>query len=265
MSEHAGMTCAHVHDMAAELALGVLIGRERAAALAHLERCKACREDVRQLMVTGGQLLDLLPPAEPPAGFETLVLARLEMAAPPEGRSEARPLLANERRPRHRGPPRGGVRPGRHRPSSATGTGPRGSRPGRVRRALAATALGLAMIAAGLGGWRIVVGASPSSRAPARLTDVSLLSAAHRSVGHVALYSGTPRWLYLNVDLGSGNDRVTCQVVGTDGRVSIIGSFPLADGHGAWGSPDPGNVGPLTAVRLVFANGTVLATATFAD
>jgi hypothetical protein len=56
---------------------------------------------------------------------------------------------------------------------------------------------------------------------------------------------------------------VTCQVVGKDGRVSNVGTFQLADGYGSWGSPDPGNVGPLSGARIVSADGTVLATATF--
>ena len=264
------MTCAHVHDVAAELALGALTGRERAGAIAHLERCRVCREDVRQLMATGGQLLELLPPAAPPAGFETRVLQRLGTPASPEGQSGPRPLpwAEDEHRPRRRGPPTDSGRPCRDRPSSGTGTGtatgPGGTRPpGRVRRALAATAMGLAVIAAGLGGWRIAVGASPSSSAAARLTSASLLSATRGSVGNVFLYSGKPRWLYMDVNLGSGNDSVTCQVVGEDGRASTIGSFRLEDGYGAWGSPDTGNVGVPTGARLLAANGTVLATATF--
>ena len=185
--EHDDMTCAHVHDVAAELALGALTGRERAIAIAHLERCRVCREDVRQLMATGGQLLELLPHATPPAGFETRVLERLGMPASPEGQSEPRPLLRaqDEHRQRRRGPPRDGGRPCRDRPPIATGAAPDGSRPpGRVRRALAATAMGLAVIAAGLGGWRLAVGASPSSSAAARLASASLLSATRGSVGN---------------------------------------------------------------------------------
>ena len=262
------MTCAHVHDVAAELALGALTGRERAGAIAHLEKCRACREDVRQLMATGGQLLELLPTAAPPAGFETRVLQRLGTPASPERQSESRPLprAEDEHRPRLREPPRNGGRPGRDRPPSATGTGPGGTRPpGRMRRALAATAMGLAAIAAGLGGWRITVGMSPSSSAAARLTSASLLSATRGSVGNVFLYSGKSRWLYMDVNLGSGNDSVTCQVVGEDGRASTIGTFPLEDGYGAWGSPDTGKVGVPAAARLLAANGTVLATATFSD
>jgi hypothetical protein len=283
------MTCAQLHDVAAELALGVLTGRERATAIAHLEKCRACREEVRQLMAVGGLLPELLPPVEPPAGFETRVLQRLGASVQSESQSEARPLPRPERSPRHRGSIRGGARPDGHQPSaSRPGAGrpgderPRHERPsgeqppsmtrggagesggpGRVRRALAATAMGLAVIAAALGGWRIV-GPSPSaSSATARLTSASLLSATRSSVGSVFLYSGTPRWLYMSVDLGSGDEFVTCQVVGADGRASTVGSFQLADGYGTWGSPDPGNVGAVTGARLLSADGVVLATATF--
>jgi putative zinc finger protein len=76
------MTCAELRDVEAELALGALTGRERAAALAHLAECRACREGVRQLMAAGGQLLELLPPVDPPDGFETRVLSRLECLHP---------------------------------------------------------------------------------------------------------------------------------------------------------------------------------------
>src|SRR5215469_2178384 len=78
MSEEANeMTCAELAEVAAELALGVLTGRERAEAVAHLDRCDGCREDVRQLMATGEGLLELLPEREPPVGFEMRVLDRL--------------------------------------------------------------------------------------------------------------------------------------------------------------------------------------------
>ena len=132
-----------------------------------------------------------------------------------------------------------------------------------MRRTLAAVAVGFAVIAAGLGGWRIGAGTS-TSEAAGQLTTASLLTGTHQQVGNIFIYSGTPSWLYMSVDdLDSGQQTVTCQVVGTDGRVTTIGSFQLADGYGAWGSPDPGNVGPLTGARLISANGTVLATATF--
>jgi len=71
------MDCDDLAEMAAELALGVLTGRERAQAIMHLDRCHTCRERIRDLAVTEEELLGLLPGREPPAGFETRVMGRL--------------------------------------------------------------------------------------------------------------------------------------------------------------------------------------------
>jgi hypothetical protein len=304
MSEFNDMTCPELADVAAELALGVLTGRERASAIAHLDTCEACREHVRQLMATGEELRELLPPAEPPAGFETRVLERLGLPVPagqavrdaedddqPEPRKPRR--AGRMDRPRHRrargypaqpGAGRPGVPPARpegsrpegSRPESTRpggrqeGSRPGGSRhraPGRMRRLLAAAAVGLAIVVAGLGGWRIGVATAPVAAAPATaaLTAASLVSADHRHVGQVFYYSGSPGWLYMSVDMGSGNAAVTCQLIGKDGRVTTIGSFRLADGYGAWGSPDPGFLGDLSGARLVADNGTVVASGTFSE
>jgi hypothetical protein len=278
MSEQNDMTCAELADVAAELALGVLTGRERAVAVAHLDTCEACREDIRQLMATGEQLLELLPPAEPPAGFETRVLERIGLPAPArepasaqeEAQEDAYPRLISgrEEAPKRRGPARG-----TRSPAGRPGAGQHGApparpgearRPGRMRRVLAATAVGLAVIAAGLGGWRIGLGTAPAVNSAAEpLTSASLLSATHHDVGDIFLYSGKSRWMFMSVDLGSGNETVKCQLVGKGGRVTTVGSFRLADGYGSWGSPDPGTVGAVSGARLVSANGAVLATAAF--
>ena len=55
------MSCDEFAGVAAELALGVLTGRERAAALAHLDGCESCREQVRELTMVQDELLALLP------------------------------------------------------------------------------------------------------------------------------------------------------------------------------------------------------------
>ena len=70
-------TCQQCRELAAELALNVLPDRERASAQAHLDRCPGCRDLVRALTVTAEQLLELLPSAEPPAGFEQRVITAL--------------------------------------------------------------------------------------------------------------------------------------------------------------------------------------------
>ena len=129
-----------------------------------------------------------------------------------------------------------------------------------MRRVLAAAAVCLAVIAAGLGGWRIGVGVAPAA---SPLMSASLVSASSQHVGQVSYYSRDPEWLYMSVDMGSGDGIVTCQVIDANGRVATVGSFKLADGYGAWGSPDPGELGELTGARLVSATGTVLATGTF--
>ena len=46
------MDCDDLAEMAAELALGVLTGRERAQAIMHLDRCHTCRERIRDLALT---------------------------------------------------------------------------------------------------------------------------------------------------------------------------------------------------------------------
>ena len=133
-----------------------------------------------------------------------------------------------------------------------------------MRRLLATAAVGLAVIAAGLGGWRIGAGNAPAaSSAAGPLKSASLTSATHQEVGNVFVYMGTTPWVYMSVDMGSGDAFVTCEVVGENGQVTVIGSFQLSDGYGSWGSQDPGSLGTVSGARLVAANGTVLASATF--
>ena len=64
-------------DDAAELALGLLTGTDRADALEHLETCASCRTEVEGLAEISDRLLLLAPPAEPPPGFESDVLAAM--------------------------------------------------------------------------------------------------------------------------------------------------------------------------------------------
>jgi anti-sigma-K factor RskA len=231
MSELNGMSCAEFHDSAAELALGVLTGRERAEALAHLDYCEACREHVRSLTVTSEEMLSLLPTAEPPAGFETRVMDRLGLTAP-----APQPL-------RHR----------RRRPAWGHGFSP--------RRALAAAAVVVDVLGAALGGWGLHASTAPAASSALR-TGTLVAASDHDHVGQVFVYNGETRWMYMSVDMESGNNTVICQLVGADGHITTVGSFRLADGYGSWGSPAWTGDGPPVGARLVTANGTVLATAT---
>ncbi|MGH3398779.1 MAG: zf-HC2 domain-containing protein [Streptosporangiaceae bacterium] len=240
MSEMSEMSCREFQDAAAELALGVLTGRERAQAMAHLDHCEACRESVRQLTLTGEGLLGLLPSIEPPAGFETRVLDRIGLTAPAPAPSPARwtSWLSARRADR-------------------AGSG----QLSRTRRALAVAAVAVAVVAGGLGGWGLHNGTS--APAPAALDSAALVSVSHQSVGKIFVYRGHPQWVYMSVNTSSGNGTVICQVENRDGHFSTVGSFHLTNGYGYWGSPAPGNPGSLAGARLITPTGHVLATATF--
>ncbi len=69
--------CARLHEVAPELALGVLVGAERGQALAHLALCAECRHFVDEMSEVADSLLLLAAEAEAPLGFESRVVARL--------------------------------------------------------------------------------------------------------------------------------------------------------------------------------------------
>lgn len=242
MTEENGMNCAEFADVAAELALGVLTGRERADALAHLDQCDACAANVRQLTTAGEALLGLLPSMEPPPGFETRVMARLGFPTP-----EPTPAFGQENRSDKK-------------------------LSHRTRRMLAAAAAVAAVAGAGFGGWGLHAATSPSlsasaSRAaPPTLTTVKLLTADHDDAGEIYVYTGSgPRWMYMSIDLDSASrtQTVICQLESADGRVTTVGAFTLANGYGAWGSPAWVGDGTPVGARLVTPDGKVLATASF--
>lgn len=91
------MGCEHTRHLAAELALGIADGAERARALQHLADCAECRRAVEELSAVTDELLMLAPERQPPVGFESRVLARLQPAptpTPPRRLRRRRGLLA---------------------------------------------------------------------------------------------------------------------------------------------------------------------------
>ncbi|MDF3299193.1 hypothetical protein [Streptomyces tropicalis] len=244
------MTCARLREIGAELALGVLPGRERSGAVAHLDRCPGCREYVEQLTLVGDRLIGLLPGSEPPVGFETRVAQALMREA--SGHAGRR---AAARRPGSRLPwPGAGRRP-------------------RLRIAAAATA---AVLALGFGGWAVgtaVQGAVAGPAAPGAsvvdLMEAPLMSprAAGTPVGDIYVHRGTPGWVYMSVDLADAGTpytgRVTCLLERGDGRTLRVGDFTVHRGYGYWGGPVSIGAAPVAGARITAADGTVLATARF--
>jgi hypothetical protein len=70
-------SCDDVRLLAPDLALGLLTGEERAAVLAHLERCESCRAEVASLALAADEVLLASPEATPPEEFADRVLARV--------------------------------------------------------------------------------------------------------------------------------------------------------------------------------------------
>ncbi|MGW7721858.1 zf-HC2 domain-containing protein [Streptomyces canus] len=245
--------CEWLRAVADELALGVLPGQERAEAIAHLDRCPACRERVEHLTFVGDGLLSLLPGSEPPAGFETRVTDRLGL-----------------NRPARRWRPRAGV----------------------AVAAAVATALGFGFGGWAVGTAIEGASAPPSrsSQPPGSahgLLAASLLAPGHRPVGRIFAYTGHPGWVYMSVHLGrdgSGSDsragdaseaagsrdgypeagKVGCRLERTDGTSVHLGEFSLDDaGRGYWGAPTRVDPATVSGARLLAADGSVLATARF--
>src|SRR5919106_1631725 len=71
------LSCEEARALAPELSLGSATGDERARVLHHLASCPDCRRLVSELSAVADELLLLAPAHEPPAGFESRVLARL--------------------------------------------------------------------------------------------------------------------------------------------------------------------------------------------
>jgi anti-sigma factor RsiW len=72
--------CAQYADDLAQLALGVLTGRDRARALSHVESCRRCADELEQLSRVADTVVQAAPEAEPPVGFEVRLFQEMGVA-----------------------------------------------------------------------------------------------------------------------------------------------------------------------------------------
>jgi hypothetical protein len=224
--------CADVEELLPELALGILGGRERAAALDHVGTCAACSAELEELSQAADSLLQVAPEAEPPPGFEVRVLERL-----------------------------GVPRPHRPRPPRA-----RRLRLGTASMRVAAAAAAAAAAALGLG-----VAQLAGSRPAVPAAGVSTQQGAHVSVarltgaagGDVYAYLGPRPWLIMTVGDAHWSGEVACVVTLPDGRSRRVGSFWLSSGYGAWAAALPAGISHLRGAQVVAPDGAVLAAGRF--
>ncbi len=123
------LTCEQARDLAPEYGLGILEPDERAAMAAHVLRCPECRRETEEFARLGDDLMEVIPAAEPPPGFDGRVLASLQAPR----RTSAQTSSGHRRRCSRSGSGhRDGPRPHFERPPSAEHPGrSRGVRPPR--------------------------------------------------------------------------------------------------------------------------------------
>jgi hypothetical protein len=224
MSDRSG--CAEVRELLPELALGVAAGDERARALRHLSGCVECRRELDAMSTIADELLTLVPPAEPPGGFESAVLARI---APARRRWWRRPVM--------RLATAGAL-------ALAVGVG------GGAGVALHATADDRRVANQYRQVLRVAGG---------RYLAVRPLTAPDQSdAGRVFAYQGNPSWVFAVVRRARTAGRYQEPLVTRDGRDRVLGEVVVAAGEGSWGVAIDQPVAQVAEVRLESATGPVL-------
>jgi hypothetical protein len=219
LSEH---RCEQYQAELSELALGVLTGRDRARALAHVESCPRCAEELEQLSHAADAVVQAAPEAEPPMGFEVRLFERMG--------------VADLRRPSRFRSPRW------------------------VAGALSAAAAVVAL-AVGLSLGLSSSTPPTQNAAPARGVVSANLVENGTVVGRVATHGGTHPWMWMMVVDSSAQGTVNCIVVTSDGVSHQVGTLVAKKGYGAWVAPLTVDPKDIRSAEVVAPSGTVIATA----
>ncbi len=211
-------------EQLAELALGILTGRARAATLAHVETCARCAEELEHLARAVDAVVATAPETEPPVGFEVRLFSRMGVDA--------------AARPRRR----------------------IGATQWALAAAAAVIALGLGL-GLGLGGGSGTP--SPSEAGGHPLASADLVESG-TTVGHVFVYGGSKPWMFMNLADSAARGTVKCVVITADGRHLTVGTFVASHGYGAWGAPLHVAPNTVRTAEVLSASGTVIATAPLA-
>jgi hypothetical protein len=215
------MRCEETRELAAEIALGIADGEERAEALRHLSTCEECQREVEQLSRVADELLVLAPVEEPPAGFESRVVEAMGVRKPPRRRAD-RWLSPRWLAPRL-GP---ALAAAAVTAAALIGVYSDDHRTAERYRDTLATANGQYFVAEPL-----------ADETGAR--------------GGVAFgYEGSPSWLLVTVDPAHRDDVRSGELVTSGGRTIPLRSFRL-DPSGSWGGAIPVQLNKVASIRLL--------------
>ena len=216
----------------AELALGILTGRARAATLAHVDSCAHCAEELEQLSRAADAVVSVAPELEPTVGFEVRLFNRMGLGDDP---APVRTIPDVGRR------------------------GPLRWVAGAPRWALASAAAVVALLVGLSIGWSI---GSPASTSQAgRPVTTAVLKQHGNVVGNVATYGGADPWMIVTLDDSSAHGALTCEVVTDNGVTHRIGTFSATYGYAAWDAPLKVAPQDVRTAEVVSSSGTVIATA----
>jgi hypothetical protein len=224
------MDCAAFQDAAAELALGMLTGPDRAAALKHTERCASCQAEVASLAAAADRLLDLVPARGAPDEFESRMAAAFRQTVPGQAAQ-------------------------RHRGKAARGKLARWRR--RASIAAAAAAAG----ALGFGLYQI--GTPPQQPAYSGTEMAALRTPAGARTGEVVVTGAPQPLLVMVVNPGAAPGWYHCYLRTSGGWQAFAGAFHVGRDGGVWVSRLPIPSRDLAGARLVGPDGTEIASATF--
>jgi hypothetical protein len=210
------MSCEELHELAPMIALGTIEGQERAEALRHLATCADCRRLVDQLSEVADELLMIAPLQEPPAGFESRVIAALGL--------QRRPRRLGLRALRWLGPP------------------------------VAAAAVSAVALVAVYHDDRVTAERYRETLAQADgqyFQAEPLRDATGTEAGVVFGYQGRPSWVLVTVDARHRARVSSGELVTRDRRTVPLSAFELDPRSGSWGGAIPVNLYDVAAIRLL--------------
>jgi hypothetical protein len=209
------MGCDQTRELAAELALGITDGEERAQALRHLTECAECRRAVEEYSAVTDELLTLAPAQQPPPGFESRVLARL---APPRPRRRLRRILVP------------------------------------VTAAAAAAAVAVGMVLGATSDDRRLADQYRATLAAAHgsyFTAARLRDAAHARGGLVYGYRGKSSWIYVGLYPNHRSERYRVELVLDSGRRVPLPGLRLDAATASGGQAIPVDLRDVATVRVI--------------
>jgi hypothetical protein len=218
--------CDEARELIPELAAGVAAGDERASVLGHLSGCPECRRELAGTAEVVDELLLLAPGHEPPAGFESSVLARM-VPAVPRRRRRWRGLLA-------------------------------------AASIVVAAALAGGAVWWQTADDRQLAGDYRDTLAIAHGSGLRAapLLAGGAELGTVFAYQGSPSWVYVTFRSAPPEGRYDVRLLSRDGRRLTLRPFTPAPRGAAWGSTIEVPIEQIRTIEFVRA-GVPVMTASF--